>query len=929
MLDEMNCIKRGGANGGRVSEMPWLTLSRRVIVPILFAVALRAQCPNSIVAGVPSTYAGDGQPATSAFLFQPQALSLDAAGNLYIADSGNNRIRKVTTDGVIHTVAGPDGLNSPQFVLAAPDGSVYIADSGNNRIVQLSTAGVVKVIAGTGHPGYSGDNGLATGAELNYPTGMALDSNGNLLVADTYNSAVRTIDTHGVITTPAWTTSQYGMYTPEAVAIAADGTVFVSDTGAEIIFRIVPDGTMSYLPLDRVMATNLTLLPDGSLLFADGDLIRVSADGSTLSYYARAINALNVTMGVGGIYYTSYGNLVYHAATAASEPELAAGRYYTGNAPDNVSALGPVFGPVGGMVVGPDGSIWISDPGNGKIRKILPNGTERVVSSGIAAGPLVFDPSGNLYAAGASTISKIGSDGTPQLFAGGGSEQIPALGAPAMPATAVNLSEVVGAASDSAGNLYVLSLVYGYQAESLITRITPAGQLTTIWDSTTLLDLSGGYLSTGGMAIDAQGYLNVSTGGRQIFRIATDGSGIFHTINTPDYVYAFTTSRSGEVFYAAPSGRIKALNAGATIFNRDIDPQPNYSPLYFPSAYTSSIAATMINNLLTSPRPGGMPGYSAISGVSFSQQLATDSGGNLYYADPTAGAIRRFAVGSCFTARAPQISVDTPVGPITPQPYLLTTSTTASTTTSSSTTTSTTTSSSSTSSTTTAGTSGVATTSFYAPGELISVFGTGLGPQVGVNAQAGSNGIIGTQLAGTRVLVEGVPAPVLYSSDGRVNFAIPFAMYGYVHVVVQVEYNGALSDAVDVQMYQSAPIVLTNSDSGQPVAVVINQDGSMNSSSKPAAPGSVITFYGSGFGLTSPAGIDGHLATSPPPQPVLPVSVSVDGQPATVLYAGDASGMVEGLVQMNVQLPQSLSYGNVYVTVGNISMVFDISVAGN
>jgi uncharacterized protein (TIGR03437 family) len=223
----------------------------------------------------------------------------------------------------------------------------------------------------------------------------------------------------------------------------------------------------------------------------------------------------------------------------------------------------------------------------------------------------------------------------------------------------------------------------------------------------------------------------------------------------------------------------------------------------------------------------------------------------------------------------------------------------------------------------------VTTTSFYAPGELIGVFGSGLGPQTGVNAQAGSNGIIGTVLAGTRVLVEGVPAPVLYASDGRVNFAIPFAMYGYPHVVVQVEYNGALSDAVDVPMYQSAPIVFTNSDSGQPVAVVINQDGSTNSSSKPAAPGSVITFYASGCGLTSPTGIDGHLATSPLPQPVLPVSVSVDGQPATVLYAGDASGMVEGLVQMNVQLPQSLSYGNVYVTVGNISMVFVISVAGN
>lgn len=174
-----------------------------------------------------------------------------------------------------------------------------------------------------------------------------------------------------------------------------------------------------------------------------------------------------------------------------------------------------------------------------------------------------------------------------------------------------------------------------------------------------------------------------------------------------------------------------------------------------------------------------------------------------------------------------------------------------------------------------------------------------------------------------------MPAPVLYTSDGQVNTVIPFTMYGYTQATVQVEYNGALSDAVALQMYQSAPIVFTSSTTGQPVAIAINQDGSINSPSNPAAPNSIITFYGSGFGLTAPAGIDGHLATAPLPQPALPVSVSVDGSPATVLYAGDASGMVEGIVQMNVRLPQNLYWGNVSVTVGNIAMGFNISVPGS
>ena len=219
--------------------MPWLTVSRRVILPLLLAAAVRAQCPNSIVAGPSSTYAGDGQPATAAFLFGPSALSLDSAGNLYIADSGNNRIRKVFTDGLIATVAGPDGLNNPQFVLAAPDGSVYIADTGNNRIVQLTAAGVVNVVAGTGHPGYSGDNGAAIAAELNGPTGMALDSKGNLYIADTYNSAIRRIDTRGVITTAVGAGSQYSLYIPEAVAIAADGSILIAgSSGDRMIFRV-------------------------------------------------------------------------------------------------------------------------------------------------------------------------------------------------------------------------------------------------------------------------------------------------------------------------------------------------------------------------------------------------------------------------------------------------------------------------------------------------------------------------------------------------------------------------------------------------------------------------------------------------------------------------------------------------------------------
>jgi sugar lactone lactonase YvrE len=231
---------------------------RSALLPLLLAaVVAHAQCPSSIVAGPPSTYAGDGQPATSSWLLQPKGISLDASGNLYIADSGNNRIREVSTDGVMHTVAGPDALNDPEAVLAAPDGSVYIADTGNNRIRRITPAGVLTTVAGTGHPGFSGDNGAATGAELNGPAGMAFDSKGRFYFADTYNGRIRRIDANGAIATVAFTyqpppccttTATNGpLVHPRAIAIAADGSMYILDVAANAIWRVAPDGTISTL----------------------------------------------------------------------------------------------------------------------------------------------------------------------------------------------------------------------------------------------------------------------------------------------------------------------------------------------------------------------------------------------------------------------------------------------------------------------------------------------------------------------------------------------------------------------------------------------------------------------------------------------------------------------------------------------------------
>jgi uncharacterized protein (TIGR03437 family) len=176
-----------------------------------------------------ANYGGDGGPAIKASLFHPYGLAVDASGNVYIADSANNRIRKVSTDGTITTVAGNgtagfsgDGgpavnaqLNRPWDVAVDSSGDIFIADYNNQRIRLVDAYGNITTIAGTTGLGYSGDGGAATSAKLNYPTGIAVDlSNGNVYIADSGNNVIRQLTpTAPAITAGVFTASGFGGFT--------------------------------------------------------------------------------------------------------------------------------------------------------------------------------------------------------------------------------------------------------------------------------------------------------------------------------------------------------------------------------------------------------------------------------------------------------------------------------------------------------------------------------------------------------------------------------------------------------------------------------------------------------------------------------------------------------------------------------------------
>lgn len=162
-------------------------------------------------------YSGDGGKAKSAMLSFPEGLAFDGKGNLLVADDGNSRIRKITTTGTITTIAGNgtigysgDGGPAAQASLAGPmgvsvdsSGNIYIADSSNFVIRMVDTAGIIHTVAGNHTPGFSGDGGPATSAQLSNPYGVLADGNGNFYIADTGNNRVRKVDSNGTITTYA------------------------------------------------------------------------------------------------------------------------------------------------------------------------------------------------------------------------------------------------------------------------------------------------------------------------------------------------------------------------------------------------------------------------------------------------------------------------------------------------------------------------------------------------------------------------------------------------------------------------------------------------------------------------------------------------------------------------------------------------------
>jgi sugar lactone lactonase YvrE len=475
--------------------------------------------------GIVSTVAGGGQPGhygiegddpRNVFLWAPDGIAVDRAGNLYIADSGNCTVREVkASDGKIYTVAGipPEvnpaqfltctytadgvpalgsGLFQPKDVKVDANGNLFIADIGNNRIRMVDTNGLIHTVAGNGSATDSGDGGLATQAGIAYPWHIALDGTGVLYAVEYFGQKVRKIDASGRISTFAGTgaegfsgdggpATQATLEYPLGVAVDPSGTnVVIADFGNNRVRRVDGAGTI------RTLAGN-------------GLPPRVCTSPGVCAYY-----------GVG----------------------------YAG---DGLAARFATLNNAVGVARDPSGNLFIADTGNNRIRKVdaatgiirTIAGTGEPGSSG-DGGPatsaritsptaLTVDSHGRLFVGQSGVIRMVDTSGLISKFAGNGAVGFSGDGGPA---TAAGISYVTGLAFDTGGDLYLSDL-----ANNRVRRIDTRGIITTVAGNGTRGFSGDGGSATAaklnsplGLAVDAAGNLYIAdTGNGRIRKVDTNG----------------------------------------------------------------------------------------------------------------------------------------------------------------------------------------------------------------------------------------------------------------------------------------------------------------------------------------------------------------------------------------------------------------------
>lgn len=542
----------------------------------------------------------------------PTSVATDSNGNVYVADASNNQIRKITPDGTVSTFAGSGGsgsqngkgaaasFNYPVGLTVDSSGNVYVCDASNSMIRKITPDGTVSTLAGSIKLGYA--DGTGSAAEFDYPTGIAVDSSGNLYVTDTDNYRIRKITPSGAVSTLSGNslgqgavdgtgnTASFGIL--GGITIDTVGNLYVTDWNPS---RIIEGGSVI-----RKITANGTVTTIAGTYQQFGHL-------NGIGLAAQFSDAVGITIdSENNLYVSDNGNQLIRKITPTNVVTTYAGSGATGSTDGNASAAS--FSTLGSVAIDPSGNVFVADIGNNVIRKITPSGTvstfagqavQPVFESDYASNfarpnGLAFDPSGNLlvYDSLRYVLYRVSPNGGINALAGFdgilGDENGTGI-ASSFRTSTVWPTVLVGIAVDSLGNTYLAD-----GGNNLIRKITPAGVVTTFAGNGYSGHVDGSATSAeftmpNAIAIDAQNNLYVIDNNNLIRKITPDGtvstlagsgtnanvngvgsaasfeglSGI--TVDSVGNIYA--TEIYGDVRKITPSGVVTTLAGSPGAFN--------------------------------------------------------------------------------------------------------------------------------------------------------------------------------------------------------------------------------------------------------------------------------------------------------------------------------------------------------------------------
>jgi uncharacterized protein (TIGR03437 family) len=541
---------------------------------------------------------------------------------------------------------------------------------------------------------------------------------------------------------------------------------------------------------------------------------------------------------------------------------------------DNGPAIDAQLNAPNGVAVDSSGNLYIADTGNNRVRKVSNGIISTVAGNGTygfggdngpagsaelnAPSGVAVDSSGNLYIA--DTANNRIREVSHGVISTVAGNGTQGFGGDNGPAAGAQLNQPNGVAVDSAGNLYIADL-----GNNRVRQVSNGVVSTVAGNGTRGFSGDGGPATSAqlyfpeGVAVDSAGNLYIADQWND--RIRKVSNGLIGTVAGSWFNgYSGDNGPATSAGLSRPSG--VAVDSAGNLYIADTNNQRIRK-------ISNAIIATVAGN--GTAGYGGDGGPATIAELNWPMGAAVDSAGNLYIADTTNGRIRILAPASSISAVTSSAS----------------------------------------------NYSGA-----ISPGEIVVLYGNGIGSGQLAKASPESNGSFGTQLAGASVSIDGIAAPMIYAWATQVAAVVPYGIGG-TSAQVTATYQGLTSAAIAVPVASSAPGIFTLDSSGQGQAAAINQDGiTVNGATAPADIGDIISLYATGEGQTTPAGVDGKPASVPYPYPILPVTVTIGGLSAPVKYAGGAPGLVAGLMQVNVQIPAGIETGNAVPVVLRVGSVF-------